>query len=114
MDFGGDFKAAMSLGQSPLATSGRVGSSGWAMLQQRQDTIREGGCDGGCDNDGVHRGLVFTVIVMRSLSSFLLSTFILFSLLTSWWSSFQWFGCSRDTFRWVREEDWIRGVAPGA
>ena len=114
MDFGGDFKAAMSLGQSPLAMSGEVGSSGWAMLQRHQDTIREGGCEGGCDNDGVHRGLVFIVIVTRSLSSFLLSTFILFSLLTSWWSSFQWFGCSRDTFRRVREEDWIRGVAPGA
>ena len=105
MDFGGDFKVAMSLGQSPLATSGGVGSSGWAILQRRQDTIREGGCNGGCDNDGVHRGLVFTVIVTRSLSSFLLSKFILFSLLTSWWSSFQWFGCSRDKFRQVREED---------
>ena len=60
--FCGDFKAARSMDQSPLATSGGVGSSGWAMLQRRQDTIRYG-CDGGCDNDGVHKGLVFTVIV---------------------------------------------------
>ena len=78
VDFGGDFKAAMSLDQSPLATSSRVGSSGWAMLQRRQDTISEGGCDDGCDNDGVHKGLVFTVIVTWSLSSFLLSTFYCF------------------------------------
>ena len=28
VDFGGDFKAAMSLGQSPLATSSGVDSSG--------------------------------------------------------------------------------------
>ena len=79
MDFGGDFKAAMSLGQSPLAMSSGVGSSGWVMLQRRQDTISKGGCDGGCDKDRVHKGLVFTVIVTRSLSSFLLSTCILFS-----------------------------------
>ena len=88
MEFGGDFKAAMSLDQSPLATSGGVGSSGWAMLQRGQDTIRYG-CDGGCDNDGVHKGLVFTVIVTQSLSSFHCSPFILFSLLTSLWSSFR-------------------------
>ena len=62
--FWGDFKAAMSLGQSPLATSSGIGSSRWAMLQQRQDIISEGDCDGGCDNEGVHKGLVFTVIVM--------------------------------------------------
>ena len=72
----------MSLDQSLLATLGGVGSSGWAMLQRRQDTIRYG-CDGGCHNDGVHKGLVFTVIVMQSLSSFLCSTFIWFSLLMS-------------------------------
>ena len=88
MVFCGDFKAAISLDQSPLATSSRVGSSGWAMLQRRQDTIRYG-CDGGCDNDGVHKGLVFTVIVTQSLSSFHCSPFILFSLLTSLWSSFR-------------------------
>ena len=75
MSFGGDFKAAMSLDQSPLATSSRVGSCGWAMLQRHQDKISEGGCDGGCDNDGVHKGLVFTVIVMLSSSSFLTSQF---------------------------------------
>ena len=75
MDFGGDFKAAMSLGQSPLATSSRVGSSGWAILQQRQDIISESDCDGGCDTGGVHTGLVFTVIVMLSSSSFLTSAF---------------------------------------
>ena len=75
VDFGGDFKAAMSLSQSQLATSSGVGLSGWAMLQRRQDIISEGDCDGGCDNEGVHKGLVFTVIVMLSSSSFLMSTF---------------------------------------
>ena len=95
VDFGGDFKAAMSFDQSPLATSSGVDSSGWALLQRRQDTISEGGCDGGCDNDGVHKGLVFTVIVTLSSLSFLLSTFLLFSLLTSWWSSFRCFCCGR-------------------
>ena len=81
MDFGGDFKAAMSLDQSPLATSSGVGSRGWAMLQRRQDTISKGGYDGGCDNGGVNKGLVFTVIVTRSLFSFLLSTFYCFPYL---------------------------------
>ena len=71
MDFGGDFKVAMSLDESPLATPGGVGLGGWALLQRRQDTISEGGCDGGCHNDGVHKGLVFTVIVMLSSLSFL-------------------------------------------
>ena len=75
VDFGRDFNAAMSLDKSPLATSSGVGSSGWVMLQRCQDTISEGGCDDGCDNDGVHKGLVFTVIVMLSSSSFLTSTF---------------------------------------
>ena len=75
MDFEGDFTAAMSLGQSPLATSSGVGSSGWAMLQRRQDIISEGDGDGGCDNGGVHNRLVFPVIVMLSSSSFLTSTF---------------------------------------
>ena len=81
MDFGGDFRVAMSLDQSPLATSSGVGSSGWAMLQRRQDIISEGDCDGGCDNEGVHKGLVFTVIVTRSLLSFLSSTFYCFPYL---------------------------------
>ena len=108
VDFGGDFKAAMSLGQSPLATSSGVGSSGWAVLQRRQDIISEGDWDGGCDYEGVHKGLVFTVIVMLSSSSFLTST-ILFSLLTSWWSSFRWFCCGRDTFRRVRKWAGIGG-----
>ena len=45
------------------------------MLQRRQDIISEGDCDGGCDNKGVHKGLVFTMIVMLSSSSFLTSTF---------------------------------------
>ena len=75
VDFGGDFKAAMSLGQSPLATSSGVGSSRWAILQRRQDIIREGDCDSECANEGVHKGLVFTVIVMLSSLSFLTSTF---------------------------------------
>ena len=47
----------MSLDQSPLATPGGVGSGGWAMLQRHQ------GAGGGCDTGGVHKGLVFTVIV---------------------------------------------------
>ena len=81
MDFGGDFKAAMSLDQSPLATPGGVGVGGWALLQRRQDTISEGGCDGGCDNDGVHKGLVFTVIVMLSSLSFLTSAIYCFPYL---------------------------------
>ena len=74
VDFGGDFKAAMSLDQSPLATSSGVGLSGWAMTQRRQDIISEGDCDGGCDNDGVYKGLVFMLIVMLSSSFFLTST----------------------------------------
>ena len=82
MDFGGDFKAAMSLDQSPLPTSSGVSSGGRAVLQRRQDIISEGDCDGGCDSVGVHKGLVFTVIVTLSSSSFLTST-ILFPLLTS-------------------------------
>ena len=75
VDLGGDFKAAMSLGQSPLATSSGIGLRGWAMLQRRQDIISKGDCDGRCDNEGVDKGIVFTVIVMLSLSSFLTSTF---------------------------------------
>ena len=51
------------------------------MLQRRQDIISEGDCDGGCDNEGVHKGLVFTVIVTRSLLSFLSSTFYCFPYL---------------------------------
>ena len=78
MDFGRDFKAAMSLDQSPLATSSGVSSSGWAVLQRRQDIISEGDCDGGCDNVGVHKGLVFTVIVTLSSCSFLTSTIFVF------------------------------------
>ena len=45
------------------------------MLPRRQDIISEGYCDGGCNNEGVHKGLVFTVIVMLSSLSFLTSTF---------------------------------------
>ena len=75
VDLEGDFKAAMSLGQSPLATSSGVGLSGRAKLQRRQDIISEGGCDSGCNNEGVHKGLVFMVIVMLSPSSFLTSKF---------------------------------------
>ena len=75
VDFRGDFKAAMSLGQSPLATSSGVGSSGWAMLQRHQDIISESDCGDACDNEGVHMGLVLTVIVMLSSSSFFTSTF---------------------------------------
>ena len=75
MDFGGDFKAAMSLGQSPLATLRGVDLSGWAMLQRLQNIFSEGDCDSGFDNEGVHKGLVFTVIVILSSSSYLTSTF---------------------------------------
>ena len=51
--FCGDFKLAMRLKQSPLATSSGVGTSGWAMLQRREDTIRYR-CNGECNHDGVH------------------------------------------------------------
>ena len=68
-----DFKPVMSLVQSPLATSSGVGSCGLAIQQRRQDTIRYD-CNRGCDNHGVHKGLVFTVIVMQSLLSFCKST----------------------------------------
>ena len=81
MDFGGDFKTVMSLGQSLLATLSRVGLSGWAMVQRRQDTIIKGGCDGECDNGGVYKGLVLTVIVTQSLFSFLVSIFYCFPYL---------------------------------
>ena len=70
----GHFKAGMSLDQSPLATSSRVGSSRLAMLRRRQDTIRYV-CNSECDNGGVDKGLVFTVIVRQSLSSFHYSIF---------------------------------------
>ena len=71
MDFGGDFKAVMSLSQSPHATSSGVGLSGWALLQRRQDIISEGDCDGGYDDEGVHEGLVFMGFVRLSALSFL-------------------------------------------
>ena len=48
------------------------------MLQRRQDIISEGDCDGRCDNVGVHKGLVFTVIVTLSSCSFLTSTIFVF------------------------------------
>ena len=81
MEFGGNFTAAMSLGQSPLATSGGVGSSGWAVLQRCQDIISEDDCDGGYDNAGVQKGLVFKMIVTLSLSTFLSSTLLCFPYL---------------------------------
>ena len=55
--------------------SSGVGSSGWAMLQRRQDIISEDDYDGECDNVGVHKGLVSMVIVMLSSLSFFTSTF---------------------------------------
>ena len=78
---GGILKAAMSFDQSPLATPSGVSLGRWALLQRRQDTISAGGCDDGCDNDGVHKGLVFTVIVMLSSLSFLTSTIYCFPYL---------------------------------
>ena len=88
VEFCGDFKPAMSLGQPPLAMTSGVSWSGWAMLQRHQDSIRYD-CDGGCDNNGVHKRLIFTIIVTWSLTSFHYSAYILVSLLTSWWSSFR-------------------------
>ena len=41
----------------------------------------KGGCDDECDSVGVHKGLVFTVIVMLSSLSFLTSTIYCFSYL---------------------------------
>ena len=113
VDFGGDFKAAMSLGQSPLATSSGVGSSGWAMLQRRQDVISEGDCDGKCDNEGVHKGLVFTVIVMLSSSSFLTSTifvFLTYELVVKFSVVLVWSG----HLQAGKDVGWNRGVAQGA
>ena len=66
----------MSLDESPLATSSGVGSSRWAMLQRRKDSISQGDCDGGCNDSGVHKGLVFTMIVTRSLIFFFFFFFI--------------------------------------
>ena len=56
------------------------------MLQLREDTIGYG-CNGERDNGGVHKGLVFMLIVTLFNCSSLF--YILFSLLTSWWSSFR-------------------------
>ena len=103
------FKAVISLVQSPLAMWSRLGLGRWAKLQRHQDAIRYGR-DSGCNNDGVHNGLVFTVIVTRSLSSFHYSRLMLFSLLTSWWSSLRWLLLLSDTFRRVRKEYWNRRV----
>ena len=75
VDFGEDFKAAMNFGQSPLAKSSGVGSSRWAMRQRCHDIISESDCHGGCNTEEVHKGLVFTVIVLLSSSCFLTSTF---------------------------------------
>ena len=76
------------------------------MLQRREDTIRYG-CDGECDNDGVHKGLVFTVIVTLSYHSSLF--YILFSLLMSWRSSFRCALLWQDAIRRVRMDSWNRG-----
>ena len=76
------------------------------MLQRRQDTIRYG-CDGECDNDGVHKGLGFMVIVTLSYHSSLFS--ILFSLLTSWRSSFRCALLWQDAITRVRMNSWNRG-----
>ena len=51
------------------------------MQQRRQDIISEGDCGNGCDNDGVHKGLVITMIITRSLISLLSSTLLLFPYL---------------------------------
>ena len=112
VDLEGDFQAAMSLGQSPLATSSGVGSSGWAMLQRRQDIISEGDCDGECDNEGVHKRLVFTVIVMLSSLSFLTSTFVFLThkLVVKLSEVLMWSG----HLPAGKEGGWNRGVAQGA
>ena len=75
------------------------------MLQRRQDTIRYG-CDGECDNGGVHKGLVFTVIVTLSYHSSLF--YILFSLLTSWRTSVRCALLWQDAIRRVRMDNWNR------
>ena len=76
------------------------------MPQRRQDTIRYG-CDGECDNGGVHTGLVFTVIVTLSYHSSLF--YILFSPLMSWRSSFRCALLSQDAISQVRMDSWNRG-----
>ena len=45
------------------------------MRQRCHDIISEGDCDGGCNAEEVHKGLVFMVIVMLSSSCLLTSTF---------------------------------------
>ena len=113
VEFCGDFKAAMCLDQSPLATSSGVGLEwmGYATAASRyhQIWLRQW-----MRHRWSSKGLVVTVIVTQSLSSFYYSTVIWFSLLTSWWSSIRWLLLWSDTFRWVRNEGWNRGVARGA
>lgn len=92
MEIEGDFKAVISLGQSLLAILSKVCLGLLAMLQRRYDAIRYG-CYGGCNKDGVHKGLIFMVIVMLSNHSALF--YILFSSFMSWWSSLWLFGCGR-------------------
>ena len=76
------------------------------MLQRRQDTIRCG-CEGECDNGGVHKRLVFMVIVTLSYHSSLFS--ILFSLLTSWRSSFRYALLWQGAIKRVRMDSWNQG-----
>ena len=76
------------------------------MLQRSQDAIRYG-CDCECDNAGVHKGLVFMVIVMLSYHSSVF--YILFSLFTSWRSSFRCVLLWQDGIRWVSMGSWNRG-----
>ena len=71
-DCGADFKAMMSLDQSLMATLSMVGLSGELCYSGAK--ILYFGCGGGCDNDRVHKGVVFMGIVKRSSSSFFYST----------------------------------------
>ena len=110
--FGGAFKPTMSLGQSPLTTSSRVGWSGRAMLGRLQDTISEGGTDDVYNNGGVHKRLVFTVIVTLSSSSFVTSPFCFPSLRVGGqaFSDLLWSGHLQAS----KEVGWNWGVARGA
>ena len=81
------------------------------MLPRRQDIISEGYCDGGCNNEGVHKGLVFTVIVMLSSSSFLRLHFVFltYELVVRLSVVLLWSG----HLQAGKEVGWNRGVARG-
>ena len=81
------------------------------MVQRRQDIISEGDCGNGCDNDGVHKGLVIIMVVTRSLISLLLSTLLLFPYLRVGGQAFGGFDVvgtpSRRVRKWAGIGGWL-------